>query len=354
MGLPNINIAFKTVAEDLVQRSKKGTVAVIVKDTTGVGGYELFNESQIPEKISSANKEYIKRAFIGNENTVSKVLVYVLSMDAENLSEALEYFARNQFDYLAGPVDITDVEKEEIANWIKTQRANKNPVKAVLPEYEGDNEGLINFTTNGIVVGKNTYSADEYASRIAGLIVGTPITMSTTYAVVSEVSDVERLSTEELDEAVDNGEFILFYDGEKVKVGRGVNSLTTVTEEKGDIFKKIKVTDTIDIIEKDIRMTAQDNYIGKYPNDYDSKCLLIMAIKTYLEALEAEGVLQKGVTEVGIDIEAQTNYLKGKNVDTDKMTEQQIKIARTDSEVFIKATFKILDAIEDITINCVI
>lgn len=94
-----------------------------------------------------------------------------------------------------------------------------------------------------------------------------------------------RLTKEQLDTAIDSGEFVLFHDGEKVKVGRGVNSLKTTSQEKGEAFKKIKIVETMDMIQNDIRMTAEDGYIGKYANSYDNKCLLIMAVKGYLEEL---------------------------------------------------------------------
>ena len=35
------------------------------------------------------------------------------------------------------------------------------------------------------------------------------------------------------------------------------------------------------LISNDIRATARDNYLGKYSNSYDSKCLLVTAIQGY-------------------------------------------------------------------------
>ena len=57
------------------------------------------------------------------------------------------------------------------------------------------------------------------------------MTISCTYAPLPEVSDVGRLTREAMDAAVDAGKFILFHDGEKVKVARGVNSLQTTTQD---------------------------------------------------------------------------------------------------------------------------
>ena len=157
-----------------------------------------------------------------------------------------------------------------------------------------------------------------------------------------------------MDAAVDAGKFILFHDGEKVKVARGVNSLQTTTQDKGDAWKKIKMVEVMDMIQTDIRTTAQDAYIGKYANSYDNKCLLVTAIKGYLVGLEQSGILQAGSSSVGIDLAAQEAYLQSVGTDTSKMSQQEIKEANTADKVFLEASIKILDAIEDISLNITI
>ena len=168
------------------------------------------------------------------------------------------------------------------------------------------------------------------------------------------MSDVGRLTREAMDAAVDAGKFILFHDGEKVKVARGVNSLQTTTQDKGDAWKKIKMVEVMDMIQTDIRTTAQDSYIGKYANSYDNKCLLVTAIKGYLVGLEQSGILQAGSSSVGIDLAAQEAYLQSVGTDTSKMSQQEIKEANTADKVFLEASIKILDAIEDISLNITI
>lgn len=356
MGLPNINIEFKTTAAAAVKRSQKGIVAIILKDAAPAaqGMHALTNTTQIPPALGTLNKDYIQRAFLGYVHPPRKVLVYVLPDTAENLAAALSSLATQSFDYVAGPPDCTAEEAIEIASWVAAQRAAGLTPKAVLPHKAEDSEGIINFTTAGIKVGEDTYDASGYCSRIAGLIAGTPMTISCTYAPLPEITDVARLAKGDMDTAIDHGEFIVFHDGEKVKVGRGVNSLQTTTPNKGEVFKKIKIVEAVDMIRNDIKMTAQDNYIGKYANSYDNKCLLITAISGYFAQLELEGILQAGSSSVGIDIEAQEAYLQAAGVDTSALSEQEIKEANTGDKVYLKASIKILDAIEDIDLDIVI
>lgn len=354
MKMPNINVVFTTQAASAIERSEKGIVGLILRDTKANGGYALTKSTQIPSDLGSENQEYVARAFMGYVNPPKKVIIYVLPEESTNLTEALTYFETQTFDYLAGPPDITTAECTEIVDWIKSQRADGFIPKAVLPNTAADSEAIVNFTTSGITDGVKTYTAGEYCSRIAGLIAGTPMTISCTYAPLAEVVDIDRLTKDEMDTAIDAGKFILYHDGEKVKVGRGINSLKTTTDDKGEAFKKIKIVEAVDMIQTDIKKTAEDNYIGKYANSYDNKCLLITAIKGYLTGLENDGILEKDTSAIEIDIDSQETYLQSVGKDTSVMSEEEIKNAVTADKVFLKSTISILDAIEDINLNITI
>lgn len=354
MKLPSINIAFSTQAATAIARSQKGVVAVILRDANANGGHTITNLSQIPAALGTANQDYITRAFFGYVNPPRKVLAFVQPTDAENLNAAFAWLETQTFDYLVGPPDVTGPECTSIAAWVASQRADGMTPKAVLPNTASNSEAVINFTTSGIKVGETTYTAAQYCSRIAGIIAGTPMTISCTYAPLLEVTDIDRLSKEDMDTAIGQGKFIIFYDGEKVKVGRGINSLQTTTQEKGEAFKKIKIVEAVDMIRKDIKSTAEDSYIGKYANSYDNKCLLISAIKGYFTGLENDGILESNTSVIEIDVDAQEAYLQSIGVDTSGMSEQQIKTAATADQVFLKASISILDAIEDISLNITI
>ncbi|MEL7625082.1 MAG: phage tail sheath C-terminal domain-containing protein [Clostridiales bacterium] len=357
MGLPNINIAFKTQAASAVSRSEKGVLAIIIKDAAveAKGFHVLNGATQIPTLLDVTNKEYIADSFVGYLNQPRKVLVYVLPADAgDDYSEALDFFATQSFDYLVGPADCPAAGAAGIASWIAGQRNNDLTPKAVLPELAADSEAIIHFSADKIKVGGKEKTAAAYCSRMAGLIAGTPLTISCTFAPLPEVTDVERLTKEQMDQAIDAGKLIIFHDGDKVKVGRGINSLVTTTADKGEAFRKIKIVEALDMIKTDIRKTAQDSYIGKYANSYDNKCLLISAIKGYFSQLELEVILQAGSSHVGIDMAGQTAYLQSTGTDVSLMNEQQIKEANTADKVFLEARIKILDAIEDIALNIVI
>lgn len=348
MGMPSLNITFRSAAQTVSRRLQRGIVGIILLDTATVqGSTVMLDAGDIPTALSAVNKEYLERAFTGYVNRPSKVIAYVLPTESEDLTAALTYFETQKVNYMAGPPDCTTEQSAEIKSWIIAQRSNKRYPKAVLPNTAADNEGIINFTTQDIKVGNQTYTTAAYCSRIAGLIAGTPAKISCTYAQLPEVTDVKRLTEPEMDAAVDRGEFIIFHDGEKVKVGRGVNSLTTTTEAKNEAWKKIKIVETVDMIRDDLKILIQDNYFGKHSNVYDDKCVLLVAISTYLLQLETEEILRVGESATDLNMDKQILYLKEKGVDVESMTDQQLRAADTGTFVFIACKAKIPDAMED-------
>ena len=348
MGLPNIIIEFKSKASTAIRRGERGIVAVMLIEQVGETTVtKLEDITQLPADLTTENAAYLERTFLGGQKPVRYVQL-IRTDSVDNGLPALETF---KFDYFAAPPGVTEEEVTKISVYFKTLRDNKNiRVKAVLPHCKADHEAVINFTTDDIVVGEKKYSAAEYCSRIAGMLAGTPLNVSSTYYVLAEVDDVPKFSRSELNARIDKGEFLIFHDGEKVKVGREVNSLQTLGENKGRIYTSIKGVDTMDMIYNDIHDTIEDVYIGKFANNYDNKCLIIVAIQTYLETLRDEAILDEGIT-VGIDLERQSAWLKASGTDISEMSEQEIKTANTESYVFLSGKYKILYAIEDVEIR---
>lgn len=379
MGAPSIEISFVEKATSAITRGERGIVMLWVKDALpalACNPVTVVSESDIPEGLSDTTVEQVKLAMIGYINAPKKVLVYCMGIAEDAETETVETGYRKamtaaetiRFDYLAVPTVETDGKGEDIASWVKTMReTKKKKIKAVLPNVAADNEGIVNFTTEKSIRtetvtgkdGKKTivdtiYTAEQYCARIAGLIAGTPMTISCTYAPLQELSDCTRLTDN--DTPVDKGEFIIFYDGEKVKAVRGVNSFVTTIDGKGESFKKIKIVEAMDMINDDIVKAAQDSYLGKYANTYSNKCLLITAISSYFAQLKRDDIISS--YSVGLDAEAVRIYLKGKGLqatlddgaikEVDECSDKEIITADTGANVFLTGNVKILDAMEDI------
>jgi len=348
MGLPSVIINFKETASSVVKRGERGIVALVLKDSVDeIEHHELLTVADIHPTLNEFNREQIELALIGYQTVPKKVLAVVIPSE-ESCEMALTYLEALKWDYLAIP-EITKEEVLSVANWIKS---SDKKVKVVLPYCNADHEKVINFTSSEIVTETKAYSTAEYCSRIAGLLAGTLMTISATYAPLNEVVDFERKTKVEMDEAINNGELILYHDGEKVKIARAVTSFVTTTKDKGDSFKKIKLVDAMHMIHEDIKRNAEDSYLGKYANSYDNKCLLVTAIQSYLDQLVLDGILDKSCdNKVYIDMESQTAYLKSIGVDVESLSEQELKEYNTKDKVFLASNIKILDAIEEIVLN---
>ena len=381
LGMPSVNIAFIEAGIEAIQRSQRGIVALLLEedadtvtklltDHTGSDGkttikaiknpFTVYTTDDIPDELSDDNKDYITKALIGYVKSPYRVKVYLMdkvtdetkNASADKFADELKTLATDRWDYLAIPTIVT-AQCESVATWLKTNRENKGKrSKVVLPGYAADYEGVINFSNTKIVTASKTYTGAQYTPRIAGLIAGTPLTISATYAPLSEVIDCDRYTEDENDEKVNNGEFFIWYDGEKFKMSRAMNSLVTTTQGKLEAYQTIKSVDIMDAIYDDIKKTAQDSYIGKYTNDYDNKQLLISAIMGYFKELEDGRLLQKDYSEVDINVEKVKTYQLEHGLYTKEeladMDDLAIKKLDTKKKVFLTAKIKILDAMEDI------
>ena len=359
MGAPSINIAFIEKARETVARGERGTIAMILKDSAQAT-HVISSVSDIPASLSSFNQQQIKNALLGYDTAPKKIIVYVIQTTVEEISytAALAYLATQKWNWLVAPTVETDAQTEAVATWIKQQRADMGMTyKAVLPNSESNDEAIVNVV-NGYTYNGTAYTAEQACARVAGIICGTSTSRSCTYAPIPEASDCVRMTKTELDAAVDAGKLVFFWDGEKVKICRGVTSLTSTSANKGDSFKKIRLVEFMDMMHDDIMTTAQDNYIGKYPNTYDSKCVLVASINEYFRTLQNETVLSTGFCE--IDIDKNREYIvshggkivvDGQEIDVADATEQQIKEAPTGSIVYLRAVVRLVDAIEDIVLD---
>jgi hypothetical protein len=351
MPLPSINIIFKTLAATLISRSAKGIVALILNDDTDktfdtkvyIGG-EVVSSSN----WTAANKDLIEKCMLGSP---SKIIVERLDAAAADDSAAYDRLKNKQFNYIAIP-GANATRTAALVAWVKARRdIDHKTYKAVVGDGTNpDHEGIINFTTSGIVVGATTYSATQYTSRIAGILAGLPYSRSSTLYELSEVTAITESSDPDTD--IDAGKLILINDVGKIKIARGVNSFVTFTPTKSKVFSKIKIMEGVDLMNEDIRTTFHNSYTGKVVNSYDNKQLFFAAVNAYFAGLEKDLILDDEWENLAeLDYESQRTYLAGLGISVDTMTEQQIRTYNTNDQVFGIANVKFLDAMEDLNFN---
>jgi len=328
-------------AQNFVELNARKTVCTIVPEETITGVHNVRTSTDVEKlELTEENTAFVRRG-LGQKTIV---------IAAKTVAEALEIAKAQKFNYICsnftGATDNTKV-KEFVIEQVEDY---KNNIMGVLANTAADHENIINFTTDDIEIDGKTFTAEEYVSRITSVIANIPTTESATYHVLSEIKRVPQLTKDELDDKITHGELVLIYDGDKVKVARGVTSLTTLGSTKTEDMQSIRLVTTGNIMKNDIQKSVADKYVGKIVGSYNNKMNICQEIKGYLAILQSQSLIDEGYT-VDIDTEAQKLYLQSTGVTVDDMTEDEIRHYNTKRKCFILCKVKLLDAMEDFYIN---
>ncbi|MBB6218184.1 hypothetical protein HNQ80_004324 [Anaerosolibacter carboniphilus] len=353
IGLPKIEIIFKQKAVTAVQRSTKGVVVLILKDSTG--SFDLKEYKSI-DKIEAAdwtadNLKYINDAFLGTPAKVIAVSVATTTTDL--IADAVEKLANKKFNWICVPGG-SSTDQQALATWVKGQNTNngKTYKALVFNATVADDMHIVNFTnTNVKPKDADEITGDKYLARLAGIFAGLPMTMSATYYVLQDLESVTE--PEDVEAAINDGELVLINDDEEVKIARAVNSLVTLTTDQTEDMKKIIIVESMDMILEDIRSTFKDFYVGKYKNNYDNQVLFISAINSYFKTLAGEDILDINYSNKAfVDVETQRNaWLSIGKVEAETWDELAVKNNTFRSNVYLGGNIKILDAMEDLKFN---
>ena len=132
-----------------------------------------------------------------------------------------------------------------------------------------DYEGIIN------VVNETEENTIGMIYWVTGIIAGCNINKSNTNKLYDGEFTVKTNYTQtQLENCIDNGKFVLHKVGEDVRVLRDINSLVTVTDEKGIDFKNNQTIRVLDQVATDIAKVFNNNYIGNVANNKSGRVSL--------------------------------------------------------------------------------
>lgn len=305
---PGLYINFRDAAIASISGGSRGTVAVPIftYEGTAVSGkfYTIETVSDGIELVGNANATPITRILQGGAKEVLVYAVPALVVPEEgtvqyaNLRDALSVQDFNVFVY---PTVIDAAEQTATKAWVESCREEgKHFMYVAGGDAESDadielgiarsiilkDKYIVNLVTGVILAdGKEVQSAD-YAPFIAGLIAGTPINKSITYAELPIADVTLRLKNSQVNKALISGSLVIIKDGNKVRIEQGVTTDSNASERG-----KIRTTRAEQAVATDIPATARDSYIGKVDNNPNGQAALIAAIKAYLELMETDNVL---------------------------------------------------------------
>lgn len=160
--------------------------------------------------------------------------------------------------------------------------------QTVVYNRPGDYEGIIN-------VGNKVLDDDNEAALVywaAGASAGCAVNRSNTNRIYNGEYrvDVDR-KQRDIENALDSGIFLFHKVGDDVRVLEDVNSLVSVTAEKGEDFKMNQVIRVLDQIGNDVAAVFNTKYLGQYPNNASGRVSLWSDIvKLHRNLLEIEAI----------------------------------------------------------------
>lgn len=306
---PGLYINFKEAAAAQIKGGARGTVAIPLKAFTGGSAaaktfYTIENETDALALFGAANIQSIKFALQGG---AKEVLVYTLpaSATAQDYADMRLAFDTRPFNVFVFDGEYSTTEQANTKTWVAASRSEGKHFMAVIggnattdaDSTQGNARSTLNsddYIVNlisGVTIDGTSYDSSKFAPWVAGLIAGTGINRSVTYAP-APVNDVtKRLTNSQIKAALQAGSFVLTHDGEKVKVEQGLTSSK----------RKIRSIRARQAVSTDVTKTASDAYIGKIDNNADGQAALISAVKAYLESLEVANVL----TDIAVGLDPQ-------------------------------------------------
>ena len=160
--------------------------------------------------------------------------------------------------------------------------------QCVTYNFAGDYEGIVDVMNSAIKGNSDMATHDwELVYWVTGVVAGTPVNRSALNRVYDGEYTVDVNYTQmQLEKAISNGKFALHRVGPDVRVLSDVNSLVSVTEDKGEIFKENQTIRVIDQIANDIAVLFNTKYLGLIPNDADGRISLWSDIVRHHEQLQ--------------------------------------------------------------------
>lgn len=156
--------------------------------------------------------------------------------------------------------------------------------QTVVYNCPADYEGVINVKNK---VNDTNSSKASLVYWVTGIAAGCAVNKSNLNKVYDGEFDIDVDYTQsQFENAIKTGEFTLHRVGNDVRVLEDINSLVTVSDNKGEIFKDNQTIRVIDQIANDIAVLFNTKYLGVVPNDAAGRISLWSDIVKHHEQLQ--------------------------------------------------------------------
>ena len=198
---------------------------------------------------------------------------------AQNFINALEPYS---FNGLCVGTDNSSVNSLLAAYTKRMRDSIGKKFQAVV--FDTDN----NYDYEGVIVVPNQSDEDDgvVVAWVLGATCSCEINKSLVNTVYNGELEIDSNYTQlELEDFIKNGLFVFHKVGAEIRVLKDINSLTTTTDEKGDVFKNNQTVRICDQIATDYANIFNTRYLGKVPNDKSGRSALANDFTKYCNDL---------------------------------------------------------------------
>ena len=265
-GVVAIALGLGKAAGTIIELTKQDFIA----DCENLLGFKYSDEEVAPlrEIFLHANKCYVYDLGTDNGKTATDVV---------NAFESYEFNVLCAYTSVAS--DITQY-MTSVKDW--RDELGKKCQVVVYNQTNPDHEGVINVVST-------IEEGDAFAltAWVAGAEAGCAINQSCTNMLYDgEHTIVVNKTQKELETCIENGQVAFHNVYGEIRLLEDVNSLVTVTVDKGEDFKSNQTIRIIDQIANDIAKLFNTKYLGKIPNNASGRASLWADIVKHHRELE--------------------------------------------------------------------
>lgn len=229
---------------------------------------EIVDEQTVSEAGELKSNEYVRfKADAALALTASTPLTGGTNAEVEGKAHQDYLDLIESYRYHAMGVDTEDETVKALYQAFVKRMREEMGVKCQLVLYQkaADYYGVIHVKNSVTDAG---YSAASLVYWVTGATAGCAVNKSNQNKVYDGEFTVDTSMTQaQLRKAIQSGEFVLHKVGSDIRVLADVNSMVTVTENYGEIFKENQTIRVVDQIANDIAVLFQTKYLGVVPND---------------------------------------------------------------------------------------
>lgn len=159
------------------------------------------------------------------------------------------------------------------------------------------NTQSIAFNYRGIVNvgnGCNGYTPAEMAIFVAARIAAIALNRTITDETVPYQKVNKKLNVSQREAAKQSGTLVFVSNGEFIEIDEGINTLTGPGGDESKEFGKIRVSNTLDYITKDLEAFGNEYKKTKSNTDEARQCYAVLVADSYLRPLANDEVIKQG------------------------------------------------------------